>query len=141
MASVTFDDGSGDQTISSAWAAPANRFGNWIPRPVKIGERATALGDGVRYQWSHRTDYGASFELPGIARSQEAVLQAFKLWADAGGTFTVTTADTESNTYATCGMAPGAMVELLWDRRTGEYTLVLDVINVAASPVAMRVLY
>ena len=141
MASLAFDDGSGSQTVSSSWPAPANRFSNWIPRPVKIGERATAWGDGKRYQWSGRTDYGASFELPGIARSSEAVLQAFKLWADAGGAFMVTTADSESNAYATCGMAPGAMVELVFDRRRGVFTLVLDVINIAASPVPMRALY
>lgn len=141
MASITFDDGSGNQTISSAWPAPANRFGNWIPKPLTIGERATAVGDGRRYQWSHRIDYGASFELPGIARSSEAVLQLFKLHADAGGIFTVTTADTESNVYSECAMAPGALVEFVLDRRTLEFTLVLDVINVAAAPEALRVLY
>src|SRR5688572_30818192 len=141
MASITFDDGSGDDTISSAWVAPANRFGNWIPKPLKIGERSTAVGDGLRYQWSHRTDYGASFELAGIARSNEAKLQAFKLWADAGGTFTVTTADSETNTYDECALAPGALVEFVYDRRTSEFTLVLDVINVEASAVPLRCIY
>lgn len=141
MASITFDDGSGNQTINSAWPAPANRFGNWIPKPTKIGERSTAVGDGVRYQWAHRTDYGASFELPGIARSSEQVLQLFKLHADAGGLFTVTTADSETNTYTECGLAPGALVEILFDRKRGFFTLVLDVIHVSATPEQLRCLY
>jgi hypothetical protein len=141
VASIAFDDGSGSQTINSAWPAPANRFGNWIPIPTKIGERSTAVGDGARYQWDHRTDYGASFEFAGIARSEEGKLQDFKLWADAGGTFTVTTADSESNTYTDCGLAPGALVEIQFDRKRGYFTLLLSVIHLAASPEQLRCLY
>lgn len=141
MASITFDDGAGNVTISSAWPAPANRFGNWIPNPQKIGERSTAVGDGRRYQWEHRIDYRASFELNGITRANEANLQAFKLWADSGGDFVVTTADSETNIYSECALAPGADVVLVFDRKRGFFTLVLDVINVAASPVPLRCLY
>lgn len=135
MATITFNDGSGSQTIDSAWAFPANRFNNWTPKPAKIGERRHAVGDGTRYQWSHRTDYGASFQLDGIANSStnQDKLQDFKLWADAGGTFTVTTTDSSSNVYTTCGMAPGAVVEIVPDRKRKSLSLVLDVINLAGA--------
>ena len=106
-----------------------------------MGERATAWGDGVRHQWSGRVDYRASFELPGILKSNEALLQAFKLWADAGGFFTVTTADSESNEYSECALAPGVLVEWQWDRKRGRFTLLLDVINVAVSAVPLRCVY
>lgn len=142
MASITFDDGSGDQTISSTYPAPANRFRGWRPLPQGIGERATALGDGRMYRWKHRTDYGAHLELHGIARSQDAVLQDFKEWADDGGVFTVTTGDSESNVFTSCALAPGSFVELIPElQRMKVFTLSMDVINVAVTPVRLRCIY
>lgn len=142
MASISFDDGSGSQTISSSYPAPANRFRGWRPNPQGIGERATRLADGGMVRYKHRTDYGAHLELHGIARSEDAKLQAFKEWADDGGAFTVTTADSESNTYTTCKLKSGTFVELIPDLvRKKVFTLSLDFINAAVTPVPARCIY
>ena len=139
-ASITFDDGAGAQTITPS--PSVSRFNRWQPTPDTIGERANAVADGRLYQWTHRTDFGASFELPHLANSGEAVLQAFLLWANAGGAFTVTTGDSESNVYTEVQVAPGTRAELSDpDPETIEYTLSLTVINVATTPVPLRCVY
>ena len=144
MATITFNDGSGSQTISSAWPAPANRFNNWISKRRPIGERATAVGDGKRYQFALRTDYGASFQLDGIAdnATNQDKLTDFEAWANAGGEFTVTTADPSgTHTYSECALAPDVDVQFVKDRKRKCISLVLDVINVAASPSQMLCAY
>lgn len=109
-ATISFDDGSGVQTITPS---PSHaRLNRWRPRPQSIGERAIAVGDGAGYHWAHRTDYGASFELPNIPNTAEAVLQDFLLWANAFGRFTITSNDSESNVYTACQIAPGTFMEL-----------------------------
>ncbi len=139
-ASISFNDGSGVQTITPSSAK--NRLNKWRPRPMTIGERAIAVGDGAGYHWAHRTDYGGSFELPNIPNTQEAVLQDFLLHANAFGLFTITTTDSESNSYSSCQIAPGTFMELSDpDPETLEYTLSGTVINLAASPTPLRVVY
>jgi hypothetical protein len=55
-----------------------------------------------------------------------------------GGTCAVTTDDKDDSTYATCALMPGTEPSLtLADPRLMEYTLSLQLINVAASPVQM----
>lgn len=143
MASITFNNGSGSQTISSAANAPANRFNNWKSKRNGIGERATAVGDGKRYQYTLRTDYGASFQLDYIANTttNQTKLTDFEAWANGGGEFTVTCADPGTHTYSECCLAPGTMVEIVVDRKLKCITLILDVINVAASPSQMICAY
>jgi hypothetical protein len=139
-AAIRFNDGSGQQTITTL--SPLGRFNRWRPLPDTIGERANALGDGRLYQWSHRTDYGASFELPDIAHTESAKLQDFLLWANQGGSFAIDTADSESNSFADVQVAPGTRAELSEpDRELLTYTLTLSVINVAASPTRLRCVY
>lgn len=104
MASFTFDDGSGDQILRCGYPAPANRFRDWTPDPAYIGERAVAL-DRKRYQYVLATAERASLMLPGIALADEQILRAWLKHAKAGGTFTVTTDDAESNTYDDCQLA------------------------------------
>ena len=139
-ASISFDDGSGVQTIN---ASPTRaRFNKWRPRPATIGERAIAVGDGAGYHWAHRTDYGASFELPNIPHTSEAVLQDFLLHANGFGLFTITPDDSEANSYANCQIAPGTFAEISDpDTETLEYTLTLQVIDLSPSPAQLRVLY
>jgi hypothetical protein len=105
MASFTFDDGTGSQTLSSGWPTPANRFRDITPAPVHIGQRAIALGDRRRYQYILATSQAVSGVLPGVALADEAILRAFKLHAEAGGLFTMTTGDSESNIYSDCQLA------------------------------------
>lgn len=142
MATISFNNGSGVQTLSSIWPTPANRFRGWRPLPEGRGERATAWGDGRMYRFLGRIDYGAHVELHGIARSNDAVVQQFKRWADDGGVFTITTADSESNTYTEVALAPGTFVEIVPElRRQRVITVICDVINVAATPARLRCIY
>jgi len=139
-ASISFNDGSGSQTITPT--AGDQRFNGWRPLPMTIGERAVGLGDGDTYQWVHRTDYGAAWRLPNLANSTEAVLQAFLLHANQGGVFTLTTDDSEANVYDSCKIAPGTLIELSDpDPETLEYTLTGAVINRATAATPLRCVY
>lgn len=60
-----------------------------------------------------------------------------------GGTCQVDTGDYEGNSYATCGLAPGATASppVLSDKKNLEYTLSLSLVNLAGSPARMRCHY
>lgn len=59
-----------------------------------------------------------------------------------GGTCTVYTNDAAASSYATCGLKPGTTPQLtLSDRRTLEYTLSLQLINLAGSPARFLAAY
>jgi hypothetical protein len=133
-------DSAGERTLTGSPAIC--RFNRWRPVPDTIGERAIAVGDGVGYQWVHRTDYAAAFELPYIAHTNELLLQEFLLWANAFGVFAIDTADSESNTYGECQIAPGTRAEISDpDPETLEYTLTLTALNIAGAPIALRCVY
>lgn len=141
MCSITFTDGSGAATLQPSGPASVSRFNNWTPDPDTIGERAFALGDGRLYQFIHRTDYIASFDMPRIPVADEAILQRFLLWAKAGGLFTVNTTDSASNSYSDCQLAPETQPALTLDREMLEYTLSLTIVHVAAVPTPLRCVY
>lgn len=135
---ITFTDATGAVTIQSAFNAPAGRFENWIPFNRPIGEGAHALGTGQRYQFAFRTDYGASFELRGVLRTDADLLARMEAHLIGGGTVALTTGDASSNTYATCGLGPDLpFPEFDYDREMREFTVRLTLINLAASPSAM----
>jgi hypothetical protein len=139
-AQLRFNNGSGEQTLTSA--SSLARFNRWRPDPRPIGEAAHAVGDGVGYRWRHRTDYSVSFEFPLIANTDEAVLQQFLEWVNNFGAFSIDTGDSESNSYEQCQIAPGTEATISDpDPETLEYTLSIKAINIAASPVAMRRIY
>jgi len=59
------------------------------------------------------------------------------MWGNQGKSFYINS----PNRGAITNLAPDAFVALIWDRVHAEYSLVLDVINVAAAPVALRCVY
>lgn len=138
MSAVSWTDGTGSATLASSWPAPGNRFKNWVPFNVPIGEGAHGLGDGMRYQFRFRTDYGARFEIPGIQRTDVDLAIRLQEHLLSGGIVTVTTNDASSREYTECCLAPETQPELeLTDSGMIEYTMRLAVINVAVSPTAM----
>ena len=141
MASITFPDGSSTLTLTTAESGTTSRFNNWVPIPDSIGERGRGLGDGFLYQYRHRVDNMATLELPRISNTEEATLQLFRLYAESGGIFIVTTDDTESNQYPECQLAENSHVEFRLNRETLEYTLSMTILNVAASPGPLRCVY
>jgi hypothetical protein len=144
MASFSFDDGTGTQTLSCGWPSPANRLQNWIPQPKYVGGRAVAVGDRRRYQYVLGTSQAASGELTGIAVADEAILRAFKLWAEGGGLFTVTTNDAESNVYADCQLASDPdsdeLIDLAisLDRKRGVFTVGFVIEHVGSPQQVLR---
>lgn len=138
MASIGFTDATGSATLQPSWPAPANRFRHWVPMQRPIGEGAHGLGDGVRYQFRHRTDYGASFELPGIANTDMDLALRLQEHLLSGGTCSVSTGDANAATYTTCCLAPDGDVEIeLDDAAMLEYVVRLSVIDVSVSPAPM----
>ena len=133
MASIDFNDGSA-ATLASSWPTPANRFRAWEPFSRPFGEGAAALGSGKRYQWAFRTDYGASFEIAGIANTDVDIALRLMAHLIEGGTITVNTADVNTTSYSNCCLAPETMPELtLEDRAMLEYTLKLTVVNLSGA--------
>jgi hypothetical protein len=139
MASITFTDTTGAATLQSAWPSSINRFNSWVPFSRPIGEGANRLSNGQRHQFRFRTDYGASFEIRGIANTDvDIALRLQEHLLGDGNTCTVTTGDASSRVYTTCALAPGTEPELSGpDPETLEYTLSLTVIDVATTPTPM----
>lgn len=128
---------------------PASRFSNWLPSTKPYGDSVNTLASGALVMFRHRTDYGASFDLADIpVRAQvdqvNRAAMADRLIAHllSGGTCLVQTDDRNATIYKTCGLAPGSSPSLrLTDRRNLLYTLSLQLINLAASPVRMDAVY
>ena len=142
--SIMFTDGIGAATLTNGKPTPADRFTGWVTKSLPVGDSANRQSDGALTRLRYRTDYGASFSLTMIpvatTGGQRLVDIADRLifWLLNGGTCTVNTGDAESNSYATCGLMPGTTPTLaLSDKRNLEYTLTLDLINLAGSPVRM----
>lgn len=148
-ASIAFTDGTGAATLTNDYPAPADRFGNWVPMTRPMGDSANTLATGALVMVRYRTDYGASFELAGIpvkassgGANLVAIADRLVAWLLQGGTCAVTTNDSLGSAYPTCGLWPGSTPSLtLSDRRNLLYTLSLQLINLAASPVAMNAVY
>lgn len=142
--SITFTDGIGAATLTNGKPTPGDRFGNWVPSTMPIGESAVRQSDGATTMFVFRTDYGASFELSQIPVATTGGVRLVDIadrliaWLLSGGTCAVNTGDVGSSAYATCGLKPGTTPTLTFsDRKNLEYTLTLSLINLAGSPVAM----
>jgi|SRR5262245_34717732 len=142
--SITFTDTIGSATLTNQKPFPGDRFGGWEIHTVPIGPAVARQSDGATSMFVFRTDYGASFELrmiPSFATAGVAMNQiADRLVAHLmkGGTCSIATGDADANVYPTCGIKPGSTPTLrMSDPALIEYTLGLEVINLAASPVQM----
>lgn len=132
-ATIVFNDGSGAQTITPT--VSIGRFNRWHPLPDTIGERAIGVGDGIGYQWQHRTDHAVSWALGHLANTDMEKLIDFVVWANAFGQFTINTADSSSRSYTQCQIAPGTRIELSDPHpETLEYTLSGTALNLTGAP-------
>lgn len=143
---ITFTDRIGAAVLTNEKPVPADRFMNWTPVSVPIGEAAHRQSDNARTMFRFHDDFGARFELPHIPSigtgspkvASVDVADRLKAWLIEGGTCQIETGDIDANIYATCGLMPNTTPELeLTDKQLLEYTLRLAVINVAASPSRM----
>lgn len=66
MARIIFTDAIGTAVLHNGKPAPANRFSNWKPNPMPIGEKANRQSDGALTMFRYRDDFGATFDLTGI---------------------------------------------------------------------------
>ncbi len=147
---IAFTDAIGAATLTSVVPYPGNRFFNWTPISVPIGESAELQATGAILMFPFRYQYGASFELRSISSigtgsplvAPSDIADRLRLWLMNGGTCSVATGDSVASTYSTCGLMPGTTPELvLSDPGLIEYTLRLSLINLAGSPVRMVARY
>lgn len=146
--SISFTDAIGFATLTNQKPSPGDRFAMWTPQSVPYGESASRQSDGAITMMRFRDDYSVSFELPGIPSKAVAgvamvdIADRLLYWLLLGGTCSVQTGDAVSSTYATCGLKPGTTPKLtLSDRENIEYTLQLELLNIAVSPVRMSCRY
>ena len=137
MAYIEWDDDDGTGTLVPSYPAttgnPSRRFRTWLPRTVYFGPHRHALGTGQRFQFVHRTDYLATFELPGIRPTQFDLWHRFREHALKGCTFFVVTEDAASRVYE-CLLAEGVEPELqMEDPSMLEYVMSITVKNIAAA--------
>lgn len=141
MAYIEWTDDEGTGVLTPSYPATgvatkqARRFRNWTPVPMPVGPVRFALGTGRRFQFEHRRDYLASFEMPGLKPDLHfALVHRFILHALKGCEFYVYTEDANAATYE-CRLAEGAEPEFtMSDPQLLEYTLALRVKNLAAAP-------
>jgi len=132
MSSIAFNDGAA-ATLESPAPGQAKRFSGWTPDVVDVGVRETALGTGVAYDFTFRTDYVVSFNVPYLTHAELAVAVRLIRHLTGGGSCTVATADLSANSY-TCRLREGTTPSLeLADRAMMEYTLHLELTNAAAA--------
>lgn len=146
MASISFTDAVGSATLDNGLTGVAggvaSRFAGWVPLPRVVGPVAHALATGAMQRFRFRTDYGARFTMRDIPNSSLATAHRLIVHLLDGGTCTVTTGDSASRVYATCGLAPDTEPELVpQDAAQLTYALSLSLINLAGSPTAMLCVY
>lgn len=139
--SITFTDAVGAATLTNGKVFPGDRFGGWEPHTIPIGTAVARQSDGAISMFVFRTDYGASFELRAIPSrttagvSQNQIADRLVAWLLQGGTCSIATGDAEANVYPTCGLKTGSSPTCrLSDPPNLEYTLALEVVNLAATP-------
>ena len=141
--SIQFTDGGGAVTLTNNKPAPGDRFASWEPFVDEIGAFAHRLGSGQRDSFVFRTDYGAKFELRNIPASKHSDAIRCLKWLQDGGTVAVNTGDASNTSYATCGMRPNSQPALTYapDGPVPQWTLALELINLAGTPAAMPCVY
>ena len=66
MGRIIFTDEIGTAVLHNGRPAPGNRFSNWKPNPMPIGDKANRQSDGALTMFRYRDDFGATFDLVGI---------------------------------------------------------------------------
>lgn len=134
MAYVEWTDDDGTGVLTPHYPnGPARRFRNWVPTVVPVGPVRHALGTGRRYQFEHRRDYRASFEIPGLRPDVHDLVLRFQLHALKGCEFWVYTEDKNAAAYF-CRLAEGTEPALQFeDRQLLEYTISITARNLAAA--------
>lgn len=138
MAYLQYDPGSGavtfDNGLRSTASGLASRFRGWTPTATPVGPTAIGLGTGRRFQFSFRTDYGASFSMEEIPNTSMAAMLALQAHLRRGGTVQVYTEDASSRAYTNCNLAPDGDVTIeLTDPTALLYTMSFTLINLAGT--------
>lgn len=117
-------------------------FNGARPSPSPIGEAAIAVGDGVGYRYTHRTDYKTGQLALPVAYSDWSLVEEFLEWANNFGPFSMDTGDSEDNSYEDLQIAPDTEAECLEpDPETLDLTIVFTPLNIAAVPIPLRFQY
>lgn len=144
MAALSWIDAASSCRLRSNRPGPfLDRFAGWVPMSRTVGVREENPFTGAVTVWRYRTDYGVSFELPGIrpyptggtlpvGESPLVLADRLQQHLVDGGLVTVETENVAGTTYV-CRLMSGTEPQLtLVDPRTLEYSLRLALVNVAA---------
>lgn len=132
MASIGWTDSVGAAVLSNGLPAPADRFRDWVPKPVGIGPVHHALGSGTRHTFRFRRDRGATFALEEIPHTSLDLIYRLIEHLDDGGTVTVTTGDAAARVYVAQQSPESALPVPEYDRRMGTYRCRFDLMNTGA---------
>ena len=130
---IQFTDATGSLTLTNT----SPRFASWVPIPADIGQQAVSMGTGLTYQFVFRRDNCASFEVKNIRPKDVSTAIRLMYWLESGGSVTVNTADVNSNSY-TCVLQPNQHPKLTFDSKMLEYTLALNLLNTAGTPLITK---
>jgi hypothetical protein len=132
--SISWTDSVGAATLTNGKPVPGDRFRGWTPDNVPVADSQNALADGALHVFEFRSDYIASFELPGIPNTEQALVLRLMQHLRRGGSCSVATGDLGGRTYGTCKLAPGTDPKLSPpDPEFIEYTLSLTLLNTGAA--------
>lgn len=138
MSYISFTDDTGaatlDNGLRSIAGGVASRFSNWNAKAHAVGADAVALGTGIPYQFTFRTDQTARFQMEQLPASTQAVALRLMAWLQRGGSCVAYTED-DSGRYYTCYLAPGGACEYaLVDRVQMLYTMTLELLESTGAP-------
>ncbi len=134
---ITFNDGSAG-TLDNGKNAPGDRFADWTPRQVAVGESSNPQASAQRTMFRFRTDWATRFSLPMIpsagASSKLTVATRLVAHLNNGGSCTVNTGDAASSSYTMVAAAGVTIAEpRLTDKALMEYTLDLDLASTGSA--------
>lgn len=138
-ARITFNDGAARTLASDYPIDVACRFRGFRPDTTPIGDTALGLADERIYMFRSSTRYGCHFEIHGLlmgvaAGSSLDIANKLKAHLISGGDCAVITEDALASTYASCGLMPGTVPEIVQtSARALEYAFRVSLINRAAA--------
>lgn len=133
-ASIEFTESGGIlRALVSSRPGPSGHLSGFVPDAEPMGPSRPTLATGELHRWTFRTDYRATFAIPGIGPEQLETAQKLRIHLLNGGTATLRTDDAADRSY-TIRLAPESVPSISGPDERYEYTFQMTALNTAASP-------
>jgi hypothetical protein len=133
MGYLAWTDEEGSATLTNGKPRPARRFVGWAPDVDRVGDKRTALGTGLSFEFLYRKDQCARFSIDKIPCTEQETALRFIDYAKAGCAFYCHTEDAQDRVYEVRWRPGTEIAFVLDDPQHLEYRLSLEVMS-AASP-------